>query len=126
VKRVASTAFGITLTVSGSTAARSTVFSRAVFDTHTTWSTSVNVNLSSLLTSIDESVANSISEWSVNTVRRPMVCASTTLSCASVENAACACTTVTRSRTKMCRSSANAPMPNLGSELPAYAARCGT
>jgi hypothetical protein len=48
----ATTALGMTLTMSGSSDARRTVFSLHVCDTHMTWSTSLRVNLSSLLVSI--------------------------------------------------------------------------
>jgi hypothetical protein len=67
------TALGMTETISGSSEARRTVFSLQVCETQIMWSTSLKVNLRSLLVRILAASANPKSEWSVKTVRKPMV-----------------------------------------------------
>lgn len=67
------TALGMTETISGSSEARKTVFSLQVCETQITWSTSLRVNFRSLLVRILAASANPNSEWSVKTVRKPMV-----------------------------------------------------
>lgn len=67
VKSVDSTAFGITDTISGLRAARSTVFSLLVYDTHTIWLVSHSVIVRSLLVSTELISAKPKREWSVKT-----------------------------------------------------------
>lgn len=67
VKSVGSTALGITDTISGFRAARSTVFSLLVYDTHTMWLVSHSVTVRSLLVNTELTSAKPNSEWSVNT-----------------------------------------------------------
>ena len=69
VKSVGSTALGITDTIFGSSAARSTVFSLLVYDTHTMWFVSHSDTVRSLLVSTELTSAKPKSEWSVNTCK---------------------------------------------------------
>ena len=100
MKRAASTAFGMTLTLStprqqrmtrlaaagahrsGATSARRTVFALLVWLTQMTWHVSASVNCSVLLVKMLLASAKPNSEWSVNTAFRPSVRACSTASLA--------------------------------------------
>mmetsp|Transcript_1230 Transcript_1230/g.4943 ORF Transcript_1230/g.4943 Transcript_1230/m.4943 type:complete len:281 (+) Transcript_1230:237-1079(+) len=73
VNLAASTALGTTETRRGGAPLRSTVFSFAVCDTHTTWLQSLSVSTKSLFMWIALVSLNPNSEWSVNTHLYPMV-----------------------------------------------------
>ena len=109
VNLAASTALGTTETRRGGAPLRSTVFSFAVCDTHTTWLQSLSVSTKSLFMWIALASSNPNREWSVNTHLYPIVRAWNTASWPITENAWCACTTVIFSRSRIARSSLKLP-----------------
>ena len=114
VKLAVSVALGITDTRCGAIFARSTVFSRLVFETQMTWSTHRSDHSSTLLMWMDAASAKPKSEWSVKHTLSPSVPAWKRASWHKFEVVWCPCTSVIRSRRKMSRSSGS-PAHRVGS-----------